>query len=130
MRTNIEIIKTIIKRVEHHKKMLTQYEEKYNKNSREFYYNLINERDNLIMELFEILDRVTENKEEYYVLCYDTKTTTYHNEPIFRRLSDAIQEYFETTPLNEFDRVEILYFPPIEDGDSIVLTYKNYKNLK
>lgn len=130
MKTNIEMIKTIIKRVEHHKRVLTQYEEKYNKNSRECYYNLINERDNLIIELFEILDRLTENKEEYYVLCYDTKTTTYHNEIIFRSLSNTIQEYFETTPLNEFDRVEIIYSPQIEEGDNEVLTYKNYKSLK
>ena len=55
------------------------------------------------------------HKLEWYVLHYDVKTTEYLNEIEFKFYEDALKEFNNAIPINDDDRIELIYSPL--DGD-------------
>jgi len=64
---------------------------------------------------------------DWYVLKYDTKTTEYNNEIVFKTLDEAVKEFSETEPSYADERIELIFAPEIDDpdyGDNVVINYK------
>ncbi len=59
---------------------------------------------------------------EFYVLHYNTKTSEYGNEIVFKHFENAMHIYREEKPHNGDDRVELVYSPI--KGDNIVIISK------
>jgi hypothetical protein len=69
------------------------------------------------------------NAKDWYVLKYDTKTTDYNNEIIFKTLDEAVKEFSETEPSYADERVELMFAPEDGDpdfGDNVVINYKTF----
>jgi hypothetical protein len=67
---------------------------------------------------------------DWYVLKYDTETTAYNNEIVFKTLDEAVKEFSETEPSYKNERVELIFAPEDGDpdfGDNVVVNYKEYK---
>jgi len=70
------------------------------------------------------------NVKDWYVLKYDTETTEYNNEIVFKTLDEAVKEFNETEPSYKNERVELMFAPEDGDpdfGDNVVVNYKEFK---
>ena len=70
------------------------------------------------------------NVNDWYVLKYDTETTAYNNEIVFKTLDEAVKEFKETEPSYKNERVELMFAPEDGDpdfGDNVVVNYKEFK---
>lgn len=67
------------------------------------------------------------NKKDWYVLKYNTKTTEYNNEIVFKTLNEAYKEFMNTNPTCLDERIELIFSPDRDDtvfSDNIVVNYK------
>lgn len=62
-----------------------------------------------------ILNRA--NCKDWYVLKYDLKTTAYNNEIVFKTLKEAEEEFENTQPSYEGERIEIIFSPEESDEE-------------
>ena len=75
-----------------------------------------------------VKERATVN--DWYVLKYDTETTAYNNEIVFKTLDEAAKEFSETEPSYADERIELIFAPEMDDpdfGDNVVVNYKEFK---
>ena len=67
------------------------------------------------------------NKKDWYVLKYDTRTTEYNNEIVFKTLAEAYDEFVKSEPSYLDERIELIFAPEENDvlfGDNMVINYK------
>ena len=66
---------------------------------------------------------------DWYVLRYDTQTTEYNNEIVFKDIIEAYEEFLNTEPNYPNERIELIFAPGDEDeefGENMVINYKLY----
>lgn len=69
------------------------------------------------------------NCKDWYVLHYNTKTTEYLNEIVFKTLEEAKKEFNEATFLCDEDRIELIFSPEENDKeyyDNIIIDCKEF----
>ena len=74
----------------------------------------------------EILKYRSDDK-DFYVLRFDTVTTYYNNEIVFKTYEEALEEFNNTNPDYKEERVELIFSPELEDvtfDDNEMLMYK------
>lgn len=64
------------------------------------------------------------NKQEYYVLHYDTKTNEYLNKIELKTLNIAFKEFINAKHINENDRIELIYAPIDNTRDNKIIITK------
>lgn len=73
-------------------------------------------------DMYEIINKDLNNA-CFYVLHYELTTSAYLNEIYFLDFKTAVMEFLGAKPINENDRVELIY-SPMDNGDNIILQYK------
>ena len=64
---------------------------------------------------------------DWYVLRYNLKTTEYNNEIVFKTYNEAVEEFKNSLPNNEDERVELIFAPEKNDKeffDNILIAHK------
>ena len=81
-------------------------------------------------EIEEAIEKRGETN-SWYVLHFDVKNADYLNEIEFKSYSEAVEQFEKETPINDNDRVELIFSPEETDNefsDNIILkTKKNRK---
>jgi len=67
------------------------------------------------------------NAKDFYVLRFDTKTTYYNNDIVFKEYDKALEEFMSTKPNYKDERVELIFSPMDNDelyGENEMIMYK------